>query len=458
MGLVASALVISGCAVGPNYRRPPVATPSAYKEPSATQRAATTAQNWWTVFADPQLDDLEHQVNVSNQNIAAAEAAYRQAAAAVSVQRASLLPTVSLDADAERARGANRSTTVVTTSNKAIANSFSAGASGSWQLDVWGRLRRSIENARATADASAGDLAAATLSNQSMLATSYLQLREADAELQLLNDTVTTYEEAARIANNRYEAGAAAKSDSLQATSQLASAQADLAALQLQRAQLEHAIAALVGKPASDFAIAANTQWQAVVPDVPAGVPSELLRNRPDIVAAERRVAAASANIGIQEAAYFPSLTLTGSYDFVAGSLAHLFDPANVAWSAAASITGTVFDAGATSARVRAARAAYDAAVAQYRQTVFDAFKNVEDQLAGAALLAKETESRQSASDASSQVEQLLMNQYTSGKVNYTDVVSVQTAALSARRSLAQVQLARQTTAVGLITALGGGW
>jgi NodT family efflux transporter outer membrane factor (OMF) lipoprotein len=448
--------LFSSCAVGPTYRKPSVSTPAQYKEGNANSHEASSATNtWWTLFDDPYLDDLERQVTVSNQNIAAAEAAYREAFSAVSVSQAGLLPTVSVNADAQRATA--KSTPVVAAPS-GISRVFSAGASASWQLDVWGRLRRTIENTRATAQASAADLAAATVSNQSLLATSYLQLREADAELQLLGDTANDYQRAAQITQNRYRLGAAAKSDALQADTQLANAQGEIAALQLQRAQLEHAIASLIGQAASNFSITSNADWNATVPAIPTSLPSELLRERPDIVAAERRMAAASANIGVQKAAYFPSLTLTGAYNFVSQSASNLFSPTYAAWSTAAAATGTLFDAGATSARVRGARAAYDGAVAQYRQTVLDAFRNVEDQLAGAMFIARETDSRQNASFAASEAERLLVNQYTAGRISYTDVVSAQTSALSARRSLAQAQLARQTNAVQLVAALGGGW
>jgi NodT family efflux transporter outer membrane factor (OMF) lipoprotein len=459
--LLSSALMLSACAVGPEYRRPDVQTPAQYKEAARVTQAnasgtgSVARDEWWRAFDDPLLDTLEQQVRVSNQNIAAAEAAYREAQSAISAQRASFWPAVSVNGGAERSRqNKNLQTTTLTMTD--TATTYSAGVSGSWALDVWGRLRRSLENARANAAASAADLAAATLSNQGLLASSYLQLREADSELKLLNETLSDYQKAAQVTLNRYQAGVAARSDVLQANTQVANTQADVAALKLQRAQLEHAIASLVGQPAGDFGLDANADWQPHVPEVPGAVPSDLLRQRPDVLAAERRVAAASANIGIQKTAYFPSLTLTASDGYTARTLTNLFSPANVAWNTAAAVTGTLFDAGATSAKVRSARAAYDAAVAQYRQTVLDAFKNVEDQLAGARWLSDETDARVQASEAALQAQQVLMNQYTAGKVSYTEVVSVQASALSAQRSLAQVRLARQTNAVSLMTALGG--
>jgi NodT family efflux transporter outer membrane factor (OMF) lipoprotein len=461
--LLGGALMLSACAVGPDYRRPAVQTPKQYKEAATVQAAqastnkteVATSSEWWHAFGDPTLDMFEQQVRVSNQNIAAAEAAYREAQTVVSLQQASFWPTLSVNGSAQRSRQ-NKNTQSTALNTNGVATTYSAGVGGSWALDVWGRLRRSLENARATAEASAEDLAAATLSNQGLLATSYLQLREADSELKLLSETLSDYQRAAQVTLNRYQAGVAVRSDVLQANTQVANTQAEIAALKLQRVQLEHAIASLVGQPAGDFTVDVNDDWQPQVPEVPVTVPSDLLRQRPDVLAAERRVAAASANIGVQKAAYFPSLTLTASDAYSARTLTDLFSPENVAWSTAATVTGTLFDAGATSAKVRSARAAYDAAVAQYRQTVLDAFKNVEDQLAGVRLLSDATQARAQASEAALQAQQVLMNQYTAGKVNYTDVVSVQASALSTQRSLAQARLARQTNAVSLMTALGG--
>jgi len=448
--------VLSGCAVGPNYERPDVPTPMRYKEaPVQTPAPASAPETWWTLFTDPVLDDLEAQVEVSNQNLAAAHAAYEQALTVIREQRATLFPTATLDASASHTSGSASNNVPRSTRGP---DSYQVGAGASWELDLWGRLRRSLENAHALADASADDLASARLSIQGQLATAYLQLREADAEQRMVADTVTAYARSLQIAQNRYAAGMAAKTDVLQAQTQLSNAQDQATALQLQRAQLEHAIAALVGKPASDFSLPAQDPWSIAVPDVPTGVPSTLIQRRPDIAAGERRVAAASASIGVQEAAYFPSLTLTGSYDFISASASTLFSGANVVRSIAASVSQTLFDAGAVSARVAGARAAYDQTVAQYRQEVITAFQDVEDQLASSRLLEQQYESRREASAAADETEQLAMNQYRAGAVSYTNVVVAQTAALSARRALAVIEVERQTTAVSLITALGGGW
>lgn len=462
--LALCSLVLQACAIGPNYQRPTVATPDQYKEAAPVSASEPSPQEWWTLFDDATLNDLESQVIVSNQNLVASEAAYRQAVAAIGEQRAGFLPTVSLDGGVTRSGGAGRSrtgTTVgtgTTVTNSTESRIYQAGGSASWEIDIWGRLRRGLENAHALADASGADLEFAKLSIQSQLAIAYLQLREADAEQRLLTDTVTAYSRSFQIAQNRYNAGAVAKVDMLQAQTQLANAQDQVAALVLQRAQLEHAIAALVGKPAGDFSLPPQDNWQTTFPEIPAGVPSTLLQRRPDIAAAERRVAAANASIGIEEAAYFPSLTLTGAYDFISSSASTLFRSANASHSAGASLSEALFNGGATRARVAGARAAWEVSVADYRQSVLAAFQDVEDQLAGSRVLAQQYELRQQASEAADETERLTMNQYRAGMISYTDVVVAQASALSARRALATIALDRQTTAVSLIAALGGNW
>lgn len=464
----AALIMQSGCAVGPNYVRPDVSTPTRYKEaPAQAAVSANTPDQWWTLFGDTRLNDLEAQVEVSNQNLAASQAAYREALTVIREQRAALFPAITLDAGASRVGGpggsrsvsarAGSGTGIVTTSTRG-PESYQAGAAAGWEIDLWGQLRRSLENAHALADASAEDLAAAKLSIQGQLAIAYLQLREADAEQRLVTDTVSAYTRSLQITHNRYAAGMAAKIDVLQAQTQLANAQDQAAALTLQRSQLEHAIAALIGKPPSEVTLAPEPDWHAAVPDIPAGVPSTLLQRRPDILAAERRVAAANATIGVQEAAYFPSLTLTGSYDFISPTIGGLFKSANLTHSIAASVSEALFNAGATSARVAGARASYDQSVAQYRQTVLTAFQDLEDQLAAARLLEQQYEFRRQASAAADEAEQLAMNQYRAGSVSYTNVVVAQTAALAARSALATITMERQTTAVSLITAIGGGW
>jgi NodT family efflux transporter outer membrane factor (OMF) lipoprotein len=322
---------------------------------------------------------------------------------------------------------------------------------------VWGKLRAGANGATASLQASAADLAAARLSAQGELAINYFSLRQTDAEKALLDATTEGYERVLQITQNRFDAGIAAKSDLLQAQTQLASARIDQITLQRQRATLEHAIAVLLGKAASDFTLA-PAPWVMMVPDVPTGVPSTLLQRRPDIASAERRVAAANEQIGIARSAYFPALNLTGSFGYGANSTGGLFNASNNLWSLGLSAAQTLFDAGAIKARVSGAEAQRDQAIAQYRQTVLTAFADVENQLAATRTLAQQQDLRKVASEAADQVEVQMLNRYRAGQVSYSDVVTAQNTALSARRALVQSQADRQTTAVALIQSLGGGW
>jgi len=332
------------------------------------------------------------------------------------------------------------------------------GLDASWEADVWGRIAANVSAAEASAQASAADLANATLSAQAAFVADYLSLREADAEIALLKATIAGYERALQITRNRYNAAIAQKSDVLQAQTTLANAQADLAQLQQQRAQLFHAMAVLAGQPPATFQLPTGDWHSTAVPAVPVGVPSELLQRRPDIAAAQRRVAAANANIGVARAAYFPSLTLSGSANQGATHLGDLFNASSFAWSLGVSLAETLFDGGARTARVDQARASWKQAVAQYRQTVLTAFSAVEDQLSAATSLEQQQALRQIASQAADQTEQEMQNRYKAGLVAYTDVVTAQASALSARRALMQVSLNRQTAAINMVAALGGGW
>jgi NodT family efflux transporter outer membrane factor (OMF) lipoprotein len=454
--VMTTAALLSACAVGPDYQRPDIATPGAYKEapqaaagwfPAAPADALDRGP-WWQLFGDNELNALVAQVEVSNQNVAAAVAAYAQAQALVREQRAGLFPTISADGSAKRSGGGAAG---------GAANNFQAGLGASWAPDIWGALRRSVESAQAGAQASDADLAAARLSAQGELATNYFSLRDPDNELVLVRASVEAYERALQITTNRYDASIAPRTDVLQAQTTLANARADLASLTAQRAQLEHAIAVLIGKAPADFSLAA-ADWKMAVPAVPLGVPSELLQRRPDIAAAERAVAQANAQIGIQRSAYFPSLTLSASAGNSASRVADLFGASTSLWSLGLSVAQTVFDAGATRARVEQVEAARDAAVARYRQTVLTAFQAVEDQLSTTRSLAEQAELRRVASEAADLTEQQLLNRYKAGQVSYTDVVTAQASALSARRTLSQLAANRQASAIALIQALGGGW
>jgi len=455
-------LMLSACAVGPDYQRPDVSMPASFKEAPkaavgwfpAAPADALDRGDWWTLFGDETLNGLAARVQVSNQNVAAAVASYAQARALVAQQRASLFPSLALSGSAQRS-GGSRATS--SSAGNGTGNSFSVAAGASWEPDVWGRLSRTVEAAQASAQASEADLAAARLSAQGELVTNYFSLRDADTELDLLATTIEGYERAFVITQNRYAAGIAAKTDVLQAQTQLASARADRVNLLGTREQLEHAIAVLIGKAPADFTLV-KAAWNMNVPAVPLVVPSALLQRRPDIASAERAVAAANAQIGIKRAAYFPSLSLSASYGTAGSRVPDLFSASNSLWSLGLSVAQTIFDAGATRAAVEGAQAGRDAAVARYRQAVLAAFQAVEDQLSSSRALAEQAELRRQASEAADQTEQQLLNRYKEGQVSYTDVVTAQASALSARRTLAQLAANRQAAAVALIQALGGGW
>lgn len=463
--LAAALLALSSCAVGPDYHRPQTPVPDAYLHGEMWKTAAPADTldrgDWWTLFGDTTLNDLETRIDRANQTVAGAAAAYAQARALVREQRASFFPDLTADASVDKTH--SQSSQIVTTQTGSGVRSSSPGTiyraevGASWELDVFGRIRREVESAGDAAQASAADLAAARLAAQGELASDYFQLRETDAEQALLRDTVEGYKRSLQITQNRYDAKVAAKSDVLQAQTQLFNAQADLADLTRQRAVLENAIAVLVGEPAGQFALP-GTDWVANVPDVPLSIPSELLQRRPDVASAERRMASANAQIGVAKAAYFPTFNLNAAYGSSGSAIGDLLDTSARTWSLGGTIAATIFDFGATRARTAQARAAYDQNVASYRQTALSAFQDVGNQLATSQVLEQQTDLRQRASDAADEAERIALNQYRSGLISYTDVVTSQTAALNARRSLVQVKVSRQTTAIALIQSLGGGW
>jgi NodT family efflux transporter outer membrane factor (OMF) lipoprotein len=468
---VVAAAFVAGCSVSPTYQVPATPAPAAFKElagwvPAAPADALERGP-WWTLFGDPVLNELAGSVAVSNQNVAAAVAAYAQARSIVAEQRAALFPTLSLTGSGTRSgtRGGGGAATVDANGNilgggsgdSRVANNYRLSIGGSWEPDVWGRLRAGVTSARASAQASAADLAAATLSAQGELALDYVSLRSVDAQRALLATTIEGYERELRITQNRYNVGIIPHSDVYQAETQLATARSDELALSSQRAQLEHAIAVLVGKAPAEFSLAV-APWNVTVPEVPVGVPSTLLQRRPDIAGAERRVAVANEQIGIARSAYYPDIGLNASYGTAASRVGDLFNASAAAWSFGLSAAQTLFDAGATRARVEGARAAQEEAAARYRQTVLAAFADVENQLAATRVLAQQQELRRQASDAADKVEQQVLNRYRAGQVSYTDVVTAQVTALNARRNFVQSQADRQTTAIALIQSLGGGW
>ncbi|HEV2265460.1 MAG TPA: efflux transporter outer membrane subunit [Stellaceae bacterium] len=450
------ALALAACSVGPDYQRPSAPTTAAYKEAAdwkpATPEAAASGQPWWSIYDDPTLDRLERQIDVSNQNLKAVEAAYRQAVAVVAENRAGFFPSIGIDPAMTRSKPAAGSF-----GSGRIRNQFSLPVDASWVIDIWGQVRRTVESATATAQADAAQLAAARLSAQATLAQDYFQLRINDAQHKLLEDTVAAYTLQLRITRNKYDAGNVGKSDMAQAQATLENARSQMVALGVARAQLEHAIAVLTGQPPASFALA-PVPLALQVPVVPAGVPSTLLERNPTVAQAERQMAAANAQIGVAVAGYFPSLTLTGSYGFTSTMLDTLLHASSLTWSFGPQIAANVFNGGLTTAQVEAAHAAYDESVANYRQAVLTAFQGVEDNLAALKVLQDQGQVQDAAVAAASEAERLILNQYRAGTVDYTSVVTAEATALGDRQTAFGVLQSRLNASVLLVENLGGGW
>jgi NodT family efflux transporter outer membrane factor (OMF) lipoprotein len=464
LGLLAGACT----AVGPNYKKPSVETPGGFKEapPAGWKRAqpsdAALRGKWWELFGDPQLNALEEQVSVSNQNLAQAEAQFRGARAAVALARAGLFPTVTAGASATTSRGStsrggSSSTGGSSTSSSGTATVYQVPIDFTWELDLWGRVRRQIEANVAAAQASAADVENIRLSLQSELAADYFQLHGLDEQRQLLDSTVADYEAALKITNNRHEQGVASGADLAESQTQLETARASAIDLGISRAQLEHAIAILTGKAPADLTLAV-APIRSAPPQVPVAVPSELLERRPDIAAAERRVAAANADIGVATAAYYPTLSLNASGGFASSMIAHLFSLPNRFWSVGPQLLGTLFDGGQRRAGVAQAEANYDATVAGYRESVLDAFQNVEDNLAALRILADEAVQQNAATAAAERSLALTRNRYQAGIATYLEVITAQNAAYVNERNAVDLRVRQMTTSVNLIKALGGGW
>jgi len=446
-----AAAPLAACApVGPDYVRPGAAVPAQYKEIKGWKLASPhddlAKGEWWRLFADPTLDKLESQVGVSNQTIKADEANYRMALALIAEARAGLAPTINFDPSLTRVKSGTQ-----------LSDQLDAEVSGSWTLDVWGKTRRSVEQESAAAEASAADLANATLAAQSALALAYVQLRQSDSLADLLDSTVKQYKRSVDIAQNQYNVGAAAKSDVITAQALELAAEAQQVNVGVARAQNEHAIAALTGRPPVDLSIA-HGKLALDVPRVPIRVPSELLERRPDIAAAERTMQAENAAIGVAFAGYYPSLTLNGAFGYVGDPFVKAIAGANPVWSYGLSVAQTLFNGGLTDAQVEAARQAYEASVATYRQTVLVAFQQVEDQLAAIPLESRQLSIQTEAVKAAEQAVEIALNEYRAGTQNFTTVVTAEATALSDEESALSTRAARLTATVNLIVALGGGW
>jgi NodT family efflux transporter outer membrane factor (OMF) lipoprotein len=468
LGLSAG-LMLTACAVGPNYHRPSAPAPAAFKEDQgwepATPGEIQADKPWWAIYEDPLLDSLERQIEISNQTLKADEAAYRSALDAIAIDRGELLPSVSATAGATRSGGGNglnqaittAAGTAVTTGGGSKRTTYSVGAQAVWSIDVWGRIRRLVESDLAKAQASAADLAAAKLSAQIALAEDYFQLRAADEQARLYELDIEDFRNALNITQNQVKAGITTLADVYQAETQLESTQAAAVNVQLTRAKFEHAIAVLTGKPPSELSITEGG-FTTRVPVVPAGVPSSLLERRPDIAAAERSVASANALVGVAEAAWFPSVTLNASYGYSSTMLPGLLKASNSIWSFGPSIAETVFNGGTRLAQNRQARDNYDQAVASYRQTVLSAFQSVEDDLVSLRVLEHQGQLQQTALKDARSSEGLVLNQYKSGIVGYSSVITAQTTRLSAEISLLSIQSQALVSSVDLISQLGGGW
>jgi NodT family efflux transporter outer membrane factor (OMF) lipoprotein len=451
---------ICGCTVGPKYKRPAAEVPAAYKELGNWKQAQPNEQNlggnWWEMFQDPQLNALELQVNVSNQNLKAAEAQYTQARALVRYNRAAYFPTITAGASATRNRiSQNRPPGLA--SNGATYNDFQIPLELSYEVDVWGRVRRTVESSREQAQASAADLATVNLSMHSQLALDYFQARVLDAEEQLLNSTVTQYEQALELIETRFTGGIASDLEVQQARTQLETTRAQAIDVGVARTQFEHAVAILIGKPPAEFSLAA-LPLTTPPPSIPAGVPSELLERRPDIAAAERRMASANAQIGVAKAAYYPTISLGATGGFESGIISTLISGPSVLWSMGGSAIAPIFDAGRRRANVDQATAFYDQTVANYRETVLTGFQQVEDNLAALRILENEAQVQERAVVAAQKYLELANTRYAGGVTSYLEVTTAQSAALSDELTAVNILGRRMVDAVALVQALGGGW
>jgi NodT family efflux transporter outer membrane factor (OMF) lipoprotein len=452
--------LFTACSVGPDYIKPTAQVPESYKElggwKAAQPRDHLIREAWWEIFNDPRLNELEERVNISNQNVAVAEAQFRQARALVWAARAAYFPTATIGLGYTRSSG---STTLnpKTTTRRTTLNDFMLFGDVSWEPDVWGKVRRSVEASKASAQASAADLESVRLLTQTELAQDYFQLRTLDAQKQLLDATVIAYQKFLELTKNRYASGVASRADVLSAETQLKTTQAQAIDIGVQRAQFEHAMALLIGKPASVFSMPASP-LDLAPPTIPVGIPSELLERRPDIAAAERRVAAANAQIGVAVAAYYPTVTLSASGGFNSSSVSKWLTWPSRFWSVGPGISETVFDGGLRRAQTAQARAAFDANVAFYRETVLIGFQEVEDNLAALRILEEEATAQDEAVNAAKQTVTVTTNQYREGTVNYLNVIVAQAAALNNERTAVDILGRRMTAATLLIKALGGGW
>jgi len=462
--VIAVCTALAGCAVGPDYVRPDIALPTSFKEaPDEKSGAWQPAQPndavargaWWSLFNDGELDALERRVEVSNQDLRAAVARFDLALALAQEARAAYFPIVSASAADTRSRS-GAGTSINPGVNRTASLSFAAD----WEADVWGRVRRSVESGAASAQASRADLEATRLATQAQLAQDYFLLRIADAQLRLFDETVTGYTRSLELTRNRYTAGVVTRADVAQAETQLTTTRAQQIDAGINRAQLEHSIAVLCGEAPANFTLPARAELPNApsLPQIPAALPAQLLERRPDVAGAERRAAAANAQIGVAQAAYFPALSLAASGGWRGSSWSNLLSLPNRVWSVGPQLAATLFDGGARRAATAAARAGFEQTAAQYRQTVLGALQEVEDNLVALRVLAEEAQVQLDAVRAARESLDLTTNQYKAGTVSYLNVITAQAALYSAQRSDLDIRGRQLTASVTLIRALGGGW
>jgi NodT family efflux transporter outer membrane factor (OMF) lipoprotein len=455
----AMAVAASGCAVKQPYLIPATEPPPGFKEMPAGDewKVATPSDDvpkghWWEVFGDPRLNELEERIDVNNQNVRQAEAQFRQARALVGAARANYYPVIGTSPSASQSdTGRNSGRTAGT------GQSFALPIDATWEPDLWGRVRLSVEHAASEAQVSAADLENVRLSEQALLATDYFSLAAVDMQQEILHDTIDAYEKNLKLTVDRFNGGVASRADITLAQTQLAGAKAQSTDLRIARAEFEHAIATLTGRAPADVGLG-PARIDTPPPSIPVAVPSQLLERRPDIAASERLVAAANANVGVARAAYYPTLTLSASLGVVATNLANLISYASRSWSGDATLSQTAADFGGRRAQLQAARAAYDATVAGYRQTVLSAFEEVENNLASLRYLAEEAEQQQEAVTAAQQALSLENDRYKAGTDSYLNVITTQTIALNDQQNAVSILQRRMSAAVALIKALGGGW
>jgi NodT family efflux transporter outer membrane factor (OMF) lipoprotein len=462
---LACLVLFAGCSFAPKYSKPSVQTPAAFKELTPAQSKETdgwkTAEpkddmirgRWWEVFHEPELNALEGQVAVSNQTVAVALANFLAARAVVKQARSQYFPTVTASPSVTRSRQSSQSSPPTSSTFTEYSLPFDA----SWELDFWGRIRNTVKANSLEAQATLADLENVRLTVQAEVAVDYFQLRVLDAQKQLLDATVLAYQESLKLTQVQQDTGMASGQDIEQAETQLEITRAQATDLGIQRAQLEHAIAMLLGQPASSFSITINPLTATPIA-IPFGVPSQLLERRPDVAAAERRVAEANAQIGVARAAYFPTITLSGSAGYQSTSVENLFSGPSLVWSVGAMMTQTLFDAGLRKAVTEQARAIYQGTVANYRQTVLTAFQEVEDNLSSLRILSQELQQQNAAVESSQRYLTLANARYQSGLDSYLDVIAAQTTLLSNQRTAMNLRMEQMTASVQLIKALGGGW